>query len=239
MDVLYTASQYQRVASQWIERATDDCDTRAGFDALVIRQSSLCTASLRNLQAQLLGPQGMFCGFSMAVAQEGRQADALGDVPELEHRERIASAERVVEFVLGQHHRRATVQNPFNDKSREFLCCVVYDEMAPYALVERYAALEALRQQDSEFFAALIATTRGTVERRVVFHGLLEHFDALLPVERCIYPENYRKVHQRHLDQEELLYGKLELGMPVRQFLREFSLEYLLQYLKTVRKEVR
>lgn len=41
--------------------------------------------------------------------------------------------------------------------------------------------------------------------------GLLEHFDALLPIEQSIYPVDYRLAQQRHTDQEEALYGRLEL----------------------------
>ncbi|MEX5614686.1 hypothetical protein ABFV55_08170, partial [Pseudomonas syringae] len=75
------------------------------------------------------------------------------------------------------------------------------------------------------------ATTRNTVERRIVFHGLLEHFDRLLPIEKSIYPLNYRTVQQAHLDHEEALYGALIKQQSIGSLLEKYTPEWLLDNL--------
>ncbi|HEX8540826.1 MAG TPA: hypothetical protein VF671_03895 [Pseudomonas sp.] len=206
------------------------------FHKLAARQASLSKAQLSDQQAQLLGPQGLLMNFGRQIARLGRQAPLLEDVLELEDGESMELAEQSVRFVLGQHDRCAACDNPFSGNTRELLCCVVFDDGAPYTLAERYAASEALRQQDAQFFFRLIATTVNTVERRFVFQGLLEHFDRLLPIEQSIYPPDYRQVQQKHLDREETLYGKLELDKPVSKLLQEHSPEWLLENISTVNK---
>lgn len=206
-------------------------DALRAFQRLAARQATMSKAELSDLQAHLLGPRGLLMNVSRQVARLGRQAPVLEEILELEDRQRMALAEDSARFVLGQHDRCAACENPFSGKTREFLCCVVFDDDAPYALVERYAASEALRQQDGQFFFKLIATTRHTVERRLVFQGLLEHFDGLLPIEQSIYPHNYRRAQQSHLDREEELYGKLALDKPIRVLLEEHSPEWLLENL--------
>ncbi|RMQ47061.1 hypothetical protein ALQ04_00088 [Pseudomonas cichorii] len=201
------------------------------FQQLATRQSALSMAQLCEQQANVLGPKGLFARFCQEVPQLGRQASVFEDLYEVHDREHQLLAEKTVQFILGRYRRREAVQNPFAGMSREFLCCVVYDELAPYTHAERYAAAEALRQRDSEYFAKLIATTRDTVERRIVFHGLLEHFDALLPVEQSIYPLNYRAVQQSHLDHEEALYGKLDLTRPLSVILEQHTPQWLLENL--------
>lgn len=205
------------------------------FRRLAVKQAAVSKAQLSDQQAQLLGPRGSLMNFSRQVARLGRQAPVLEDVLELEDRESMEAAERSVRFVLGQHDRCTACENPFSGKTREFLCCVVFDDVAPYTLAERYAASEALRQQDSQFFFRLIATTRHTVERRFVFQGLLEHFDGLLPIEQSIYPLDYRCAQQKHLDREEALYGKLELQKPIRALLEEHSPEWLLENMSAIK----
>jgi hypothetical protein len=76
------------------------------------------------------------------------------------------------------------------------------------------------------------------VERRIVFRGLLEHFDGLLPIEQSIYPLNYRRAQQSHLDREEALYGKLELDKPIYALLEEHSPEWLLENLCPVQQPI-
>ncbi len=109
----------------------------------------------------------------------------------------------------------------------------MFDDPSTHTLVERYTASEALRAQDSEYFVKLIATTRNTVERRIVFHGLLEHFDRLLPIEKSIYPLNYRAVQQAHLDNEEALYGALMMEQPIGTLLEMHTPEWLLNNLSS------
>ena len=89
-----------------------------------------------------------------------------------------------------------------------------------------------MRQSDSDFFIKLIATTRGVTERRVVFRGLLEHYDRLLPIEKSIYPEAYRDVQQTHLDREEGLYGALILGDSLQNLLTRMTPLELLKQIK-------
>lgn len=199
-----------------------------GFQQMVARQAALCRKELCDRQVALLGPQGELSMFSRQVAAQGRQAPLLAELPETDDFERLQQVEKAVDFVLGLHQRRTLADNPFHDLSRQSLCCMVFDDQAVYTLAERFAASEALRQRDSLYFINLIATTRHTVERRLVFMGLLEHFDALLPIEQSIYPVDYRLAQQRHLDQEEALYGRLELQKSVSELLEQHTPEWLL-----------
>ena len=187
-------------------------DVSTAFQQLVDEQSQLSRDQLSELHKQWLGPHGIFATFSAEVERLGRQAPALDDLCSLGSAERTNEAERAVAFALAQSNRRRAANNPFGLRSRQDLCCVVFNETGAYTLAERYAAYEAMRQSDSDFFIKLIATTRGVTERRVVFRGLLEHYDRLLPIEKSIYPEAYRDVQQTHLDREEGLYGPLILG---------------------------
>jgi hypothetical protein len=192
--------------------ADHSSDVSIAFQQLVDEQSQLSRDQLSELHKQWLGPHGVFATFSAEVERLGRQAPALDDLSSLGSAERTDEAERAVAFALAQSNRRRAANNPFGSRSRQALCCVVFDETGAYTLAERYAAYEAMRQSDSDFFIKLIATTRGVTERRVVFRGLLEHYDRLLPIEKSIYPEAYRDVQQAHLDREEGLYGPLILG---------------------------
>ncbi len=201
------------------------------FERLAHRQAACATDQLCARQAALLGPQGLLPVFSRQVAAQGRQAPALSDVLKFDDPQRQQLAEQAVNFVLAHHQRRSTVANPYLGLSRQLLCCMLFDDEVHYTLAERFAVSEALRQRDSHYFSTLIATTRDTVERRLVFTGLLEHFDALLPIEQSIYPEGYRQAQQQHLDREVALYGKLQLERPVGQLLEAHSPEWLLKHL--------
>lgn len=204
-------------------------DVRQRFDQLVLKQSALLQSELCDLQAKLLGPSGTLSRFSRLVAREGRHAAGLGfpvEAQDCRHRE---LAEQSADFVLSLYRRRRPVDNPFKTMPRDVLRCVVFDDAAPYILAERFAAVEALRDHDSRYFANLIATTRHTVERRLVFIGLLEHFDSLLPIEQSIYPLDYRSAQQFHLSREEALYGKLELAKPMSELLELHTPQWLLE----------
>ncbi|MFJ3481956.1 hypothetical protein ACIPL1_01095 [Pseudomonas sp. NPDC090202] len=190
---------------------------------LVAEQANLSAEQLYAQHKRLFGPQGVFDQFNADIERLGRQAPALEDMTLLAIDERIGHAEQALAFVLAQNHRRQACHNPFRGHSREALCCVVFDESGLFTMVERYAAYEAMRQSDSDFFIKLIATTRGVVERRIVFYGLLEHFDRLLPIEQCIYPDNYRQVQQAHLQREERLYGPLLLDGSLAELLESVS----------------
>lgn len=206
-------------------------ETGRRYQRLAGRQAILSRPQLCEQQAILLGPGGIFSKFSRQVADQGRQAPALNDLPELENPLREQQAQRAVDFMLGLHHRRKPAENPFHGLSRQALCVLVFDDFAPHTLAERFAACEAMRQVDSVYFARLIATTRHTVERRLVFTGLLEHFDALLPIEQSIYPLDYRRAQQSHLEQEEKLYGRLELDTRVSELLDKHGPQWLLDNL--------
>ncbi|CAM3461303.1 hypothetical protein BZK31_17110 [Pseudomonas floridensis] len=208
-----------------------DLDRMTDFEQLAARQAVLGRVRLAEQQAALLGPAGVLARLSRQVREQGRQAPAFEDLKSLIDRKRQALAEQAVQFVLGALCRRPPSDNPFDHCSREALCCMVFDDTAHYTLVERYTAADALKRSDSAFFAKLIATTRNTVERRIVFHGLLEHFDRLLPIEKSIYPLDYRAVQQAHLDHEEALYGKLELEEPISRTLETREPQWLLEHL--------
>lgn len=211
----------------------DDVSVITDFQQLVVEQGALSKDHLNSLHKQWLGPQGLFATFSAEVERLGRQAPALDDLTRLDHAERLQDAERAVAFALAQSNRRIAAINPFNGRTRNDLCCVVFDESGAHTLVERYAAYEAMRQSDSDFFIKLIATTRGVVERRIVFRGLLEHFDRLLPIEKSIYPDAYRDVQKAHLEREEGLYGPLILSDSLVAILETTSPLELLQQIQT------
>lgn len=189
----------------------EDSAVMVDFQRLVDEQGALCKEHLNALHKQWLGPRGLFASFGAEVERLGRQAPALDDVDRLKCPQRVREAEVAVAFALAQSNRRGAAINPFSGRKREALCCVVFDESGACTLVERFAAYEAIRHGDSDFFIKLIATTRGVVERRIVFRGLLEHYDRLLPLEQSIYPQGYRPAQQAHLDREEGLYGPLML----------------------------
>jgi hypothetical protein len=210
-----------------------DAEVGRLFQQLVARQAAFSRAQLCDQQAALLGPQGVLSKFSRQIATQGRRSPLLDDLPELESRQRQQQAEAAVAFVLGLHRRRGLIDNPFASLPRQLLCCMVFDEQASYTLAERFSASEAMRQRDSLYFINLIATTRDTVERRLVFLGLLEHFDALLPIEQSIYPLDYRRAQQKHLEREELLYGRLDLKKTVSELLEEHTPQWLVANLCT------
>lgn len=193
------------------------------FHELVNEQAAFSKEHLYTLHTQWFGPRGMFALVGEEIEQLGRQAPVLDGVRKLQTAQRLQEAEQAVTYALAQSNRRGAAVNPFKGRSREALCCVVFDESGDYTLVERYAAYEAIRQCDANFFIKLIATTRGVVERRIVFRGLLEHYDRLLPIEKSIYPDGYRAAQQAHLDREEQLYGALTLDDDVVMLLETLS----------------
>lgn len=203
------------------------------FNRLVARQRKLSQPQLCDLQAKLLGPQGALEKFSRQVSREGRKTPGLDHLAVPGGSRHRLLAEKCACFVLSLHRRHKVTVNPLNEMPRPLLCCVIFDQAAPYTLAERFAAMQALRQQDSAYFVKLIATTRHTVERRLVFVGLLEHFDALMPIEQSIYPRDYRTVQQGHLNREEALYGALKLDKPLIQLFEEHSPQWLLDNLCT------
>lgn len=199
------------------------------FHELVHKQAGYSKEDLHAMHRQWLGPRGVFATFGEEIEQLGRQAPALDDLKKLTTPERLQDAEQAVAFALAQNNRRISALNPFMGLRREALCAVVFDDTGTYALVERYAAYQAIRQSDADVFIKLIATTRGVVERRIVFRGLLEHYDRLLPIEKSIYPDGYRSVQQGHLDREEALYGRLPLEGDVLTLLRTMSAAEMLK----------
>ena len=213
------------------------CTTEVGealsYSQLAAEQALLSKKERLKLNTYLVGPAGLFAAFSTQVAEQGRQAPYLQGLPETDPATPRTQTEQAVEFALARHHRRAFAENPFVGLSRQALCCVVYDDSGRSNLAERYAANEALRSLDSLYFIKLIATTYHTVERRLVFRGLLEHFDALMPIEQSIYQDGYRDVQQGYLDREEKLYGPLKLSKPLSVIFTEQTPESLLASLGT------
>lgn len=199
------------------------------FHEMVHKQAVYSKEDLHTMHRQWLGPRGVFATFEEEIEQLGRQAPALEDLKKLTTPGRLQQAEQAVAFALAQSHRRTAAINPFAGLRREALCGVVFDDSGLYTLVERYAAYQAVRKSDADIFIKLIATTRGVVERRIVFRGLLEHYDRLLPIEKSIYPEGYRSVQQGHLDREEALYGPLKMEDEILTLLGTMSAAELLE----------
>ncbi|GAB7533136.1 hypothetical protein PS3A_55520 [Pseudomonas sp. 3A(2025)] len=184
---------------------------------------------LNELHDRILGPKGIFVRLGRGLEQLGRQTPLLDDMAQLCGAERRTQADRAMCYALDYHNRRNVSWNPYRSASRERLCWMIYDKSAPFIVVERYVALLALHQRDSVFFSRLIETTRGSVERRIMFRGLLEHHDALLPVERSVYPATYRAAQQSHLEREEAVYGPLKLDQPVSKLLEASGPKRLLR----------
>lgn len=212
-----------------------DTDVMENFTRVSARQAAFTMEQLCQLQSHWMGPVGQFAKLTRQVREQGRQAPILASLVAIKDKHRKDMVEKSMKFVLGALSRREVTRNPFSREQREYLCCVVFDELADYTIVERYAASAALRQSDGDYFSKLIATTRNTVERRIVFHGLLEHYDGLLPVEQSVYPINYRAAQQQHLKNEEALYGKLMLDRSVRELLERYSPARLLALLGCAR----
>ncbi|MBI6779769.1 hypothetical protein [Pseudomonas syringae] len=233
MTVCFVRGESGADTSSRLDPQRPDFNMTTDFQHLTTRQSALSVTQLAEQQAKLSGPVGLFAKLCRQLRSHGRQSPLLEDIARLEGRKRQWLAERAVQFALGLHGRRSEAENPFKGLVREDLCCIVFDDPSPHTLVERYAASEALQAQDSEYFVKLIATTRNTVERRIVFHGLLEHFDRLLPIEKSIYPLNYRTVQQAHLDHEEALYGALIKQQSIGTLLERHTPEWLLDNLSS------
>ncbi|MCF5707330.1 hypothetical protein GIV19_08505 [Pseudomonas syringae] len=231
MAVFLIGPQSHPDQSSRLDSYTANINRTTDFQELAARQSMLSRATLVQQQAALLGPSGPFAKLSRQVREQGRQAPVLKDLANLHDRTRKTFAEQAALFVLGALCRRPPSDNPFYKMPRERLCCVLFDDTSHYTLVERFAASDALKRSDSEYFAKLIATTQNTVERRIVFRGLLEHFDRLLPIEKSIYPLDYRCVQQAHLDHEEKLYGRLELDQPIGVIFETREPQWLLDQL--------
>ena len=225
----YSSEQTEQAGRQTVMMSEADC--RIAYAALARQQAVLSAVHLTQLHDCLLGPRGLFALLVRELEELGRLAPLLEDVAALANRELRTQADKALCFVMGHHRWRNVSPNPFRAMSRERLCCLVYDDSAGYTLIERYAALLTLRQLDSQFFARLIDTTRKSVERRVVFQGLLEHYDALLPVERCVYPDNYRAAQQQYLERELELYGELTLTQPLSVMVARYSTPTLLKKL--------
>ncbi|MGV8920025.1 MAG: hypothetical protein ACOH2R_19830 [Pseudomonas sp.] len=201
-------------------------------EKLIARQSTLPKHQLQELQARICGPSGLLGAFATQVAEQGRQAPDIQVMPDSPDPLRRLLTERSIRFALARHHRRTFAKNPFAGLARNILSAVVYDDSRTYNLAERYAALEELRASDSRYFVKLIATTCATVERRLVFQGLIEHFDSLLPVEQSIYLDGYRDAQVDHLQREEEIYGKLNLDKPLCVMLSEHNPKTLLASLE-------
>jgi hypothetical protein len=203
--------------------ADDDPEVWARFHDIEARQANLSNARLCQLHRNWFGKAGVFAGFFAEITRMGRQSPLLNDAAALRDRRRLMSAERALVFVLAKVNRRPLTGNPFKGRSRGYLCCVIFDQSSDFTLCERYAAYEALREEDSRYFAKLIQTIRIRGDRRVVFRGLIEHFSQSLPVERCVYSPGYREAHQAHLDREEILHGPLKLSEPLSVLLRRMT----------------
>ncbi|RAU49387.1 MULTISPECIES: hypothetical protein [unclassified Pseudomonas] len=208
----------------------DEDPVTGGFHSLVHEQASYGIANLIELHRRWMGPRGLFATFDTEIERMGRQAPSLQDMQSLECPERAQAAERALAFALGKSQRRVDTPNPLGGFSREALCCIAFGADSGYTLVERYTAYEAIREYDSAFFIKLIATTRGVSERRIVFRGLLEHYDRLTPLEKCIFPVGYRAVQAAHLEREEAVNGKWMFEDDVATLLEKLSpLELLKQ----------
>jgi hypothetical protein len=136
---------------------------------------------------------------------------ALQDVPDGSDPDRIDLAKRAVAYNASiRSSPPGQAPNPFAGVDREQLTSIIYDDSGTYTVSERYAAWGEQQRQDYISLSNLFARTTNGGDNRLVYKGLLDHFDALSPIERSIYPGDYRDKLVQFLQTQEAQYGTLD-----------------------------
>lgn len=172
-------------------------------------------ASLSKPQQRALYDTTMnaFVALDRSYAAPGQPA--LQDMPEGNGPGRIDLAKRAVAYYASiRSSPPGQAPNPFAGVDREQLTSVIYDDSGTYTVSERYAAWAEQQRQDYISLSRLFAGITNGGDNRLVYKGLLDHFDALSPIERSIYPDDYRDQLVHLLEAQEAQFGKLEASAP-------------------------
>lgn len=171
------------------------------------RQATMSSSELNRLYAK--GQRDIYDFGHLIASRNYNEEDLL---PDTDDSERLAVARQALDFAIGLSYIPPKHNpNPFAGMARSDLSAIVYDDTNTYSEVERYAAYGELSKQDYEYFSALFAKTQHSDDRRELYKGILEYFDALPPVEKAAYPEGHRETVQGLLDKQVERWGPLAM----------------------------
>ena len=171
------------------------------------RQASMTPSQLNRLYTK-----GQNDVYEFGVMISSRNYNEKDLLPKTDDPERLSVAQQSIDFAIGLSYLPPkNVSNPFAGMARNDLSAMVYDDTNTYSEAERYAAYVELSKQDYEHFSKLFAKTEHNNDRRELYAGILEYFDALPPVEKAAYPEGHRDTMQGLLDKEVERWGPLAL----------------------------
>jgi hypothetical protein len=140
---------------------------------------------------------------------------ALQGMPDGDDPGRIELAKRAAAYVASiRSSPPGQAPNPFAGVDREQLTSVIYDDSGTYTVSERYAAWAEQQRQDYTSLSKLFAGVTNGGDNRLVYKGLLDYFDALSPIERSIYPDDYRDKLADLLEAQEVQFGTLDASAP-------------------------
>ena len=171
------------------------------------RQASMTSSELNRLYTK---GQSVVHDFGNFISNRNYNEEDI--LPKTDDPERLAAARQALDYAVGLSYlppRHSA--NPFAGMDRNVLSAIVYDDTNTYSDVERYAAYGELSKQDHIYVTQLSAKIQQSNDRREVYSGLLEYFDALPPVEKAAYPEGHRETMQNLLDKEIERWGPLTL----------------------------
>lgn len=157
---------------------------------------------LRAIFERTNSPSSFLFSLPKGINASGRDATILAERPLDSSPERIAQANKVADFVFTAHTTFNRSNNPYQNLSRDELCAIVYDETGNHTSAERYAAFICREDKD---FAVLSENGKGIYinDKTPFYQGLLDFFDALSPVERSQYPDDYRERYVGYLQNAE------------------------------------
>ncbi|MGK5024480.1 hypothetical protein [Janthinobacterium sp. RB2R34] len=114
---------------------------------------------------------------------------AAQQVPQPEDKASASSATAATDFVNGKK------TNPFAGLSREQLSTISHDESGTFTINERRAAAtQAYREEEAwrqQVVSQAMQEYNSTGKMTKFFGSVLDHFNALPPLEQATYPENY------------------------------------------------
>jgi hypothetical protein len=155
----------------------------------------------------------VFLALDRSYAAPGQPAQQ--DLPDSSDPARIDLAKRAVAYNASiRSSPPGQAPNPFAGVDRERLTSIIYDDSGTYTVSERYAACEEQQRQDYNSLSKLFAGVSNGGDNRLVYKGLLDYFDALSPIERSIYPDDYRDKLAHLLQAQEAQFGTLDASAP-------------------------
>jgi hypothetical protein len=153
--------------------------------------NELSKTELKAIYERTHSPSNFLFTVSKGINASGRDAKILAELPLDRSPERIAQAQKVAEYAFINHTTLSRSNNPYQDLSRDELCAIIYDETGNHTPAERYVAFGTRQHND---FVAFTELAKGIYvkDKTPLYQGLLDFFDALSPVERSQYPDDYR-----------------------------------------------